>query len=149
MNEEFRPPVSAGIGRATRSKLALAIVAVLLLATFAPVNWFRGRLPRGSSPGSSLGEWVEYRRELSDLLSDDLFTGPKASAIDSALSPLSPEDTVGQFLREKRPLPMKRPNGTTPASWQFEDLFYTPPAQTDIPAAEPVQAARDQPPIAD
>jgi hypothetical protein len=149
MKEELRSPVSAGIGRAARSKLALAIVAVLLLATFSPVSWFRGWLPRGSSPARSLGEWVEYRRELSDLLFDDLFIGPKARAIESALSPLSPEDAVSQFLREKRPLPKNRPSGTTPASSQFDDLFYHPTVPTGDPTAEPVQAARGQPPIAD
>jgi hypothetical protein len=39
--------------------VALAIVAVLLLATFTPVQWLRGRLPRWSSPSRSLQAWAE------------------------------------------------------------------------------------------
>jgi hypothetical protein len=123
--------------RAFRSKLALAIVVILLLLTFTPVSWFRGWLPRGSSPSSSLGEWVEYRRELLDLLSEDLFMGAKAIAIESALSPLSPEEEVSRFLKAERPFPKKRRSGTTPASRQFDDLFVDPPVRPDVRAAEP------------
>jgi hypothetical protein len=45
--------------RFTRSALAGAIVAALLLATFTPVQWLRGRLPRWSSPSRSLQAWAE------------------------------------------------------------------------------------------
>jgi hypothetical protein len=139
--------------RATRSKLALAIVAVLLLATFSPVNWFRGWLPRGSSPASSLGEWVDRREELLQLRRQNLFSGPKAKAIDALLSADGTVETVvigfpteeewEHIAREKQG------GGTTSASWQVDDLSYYPPAPTATTAAEPVQAARSNPPIAD
>jgi hypothetical protein len=139
--------------RATRSKLALAIVAVLLLATFSPVGWFRGWLPRGSSPATSLGEWVERREELLQLRRQSLFSGPKAKAIEAILSADGTVETVvigfpteqqwERFAREKQG------GGTTSASWQVDDLFYYPPSPTATPAAEPVQAARSNPPIAD
>jgi hypothetical protein len=45
--------------RFKRSSLAVAIVAALLLATFTPVQWLRGRLPQWSSPSRSLQAWAE------------------------------------------------------------------------------------------
>ncbi|MCU0880587.1 MAG: hypothetical protein MUF06_22690 [Pirellulaceae bacterium] len=50
---------SSPASRFTRSALAGAIVAALLLATFTPVQWLRGRLPRWSSPSRSLQAWSE------------------------------------------------------------------------------------------
>jgi hypothetical protein len=45
--------------RFTRSAWAAAAVAVLLLATFTPVQWLRGRLPRSSSPSIALSAWID------------------------------------------------------------------------------------------
>lgn len=57
-------PVPSNI-RFTRSAWAAAVVAVLLMATFTPVQWLRGRLPRWSSPSRSLARWAEPADSLS------------------------------------------------------------------------------------
>jgi hypothetical protein len=59
-----RSPVPSNI-RCTRSGWAAAVVAVLLMATFTPVQWLRGRLPRWSSPSRSLARWAEPADSLS------------------------------------------------------------------------------------
>jgi hypothetical protein len=139
--------------RAARSKLALAIVAVLLLATLAPVSGFRGRMPRWSSPTNSLGNWLECRGDLSQLRADYFFNGPKAKAIEAILfADGTVEPAVTAFPDEdawQRTSSQQRKSGATPASRQFDDLFYYPTVPTGGPAAEPVQAARSNPPIAD
>jgi hypothetical protein len=53
-----RSPVPSNI-RCTRSGWAAAVVAVLLMATFTPVQWLRGRLPRWSSPSIALSAWLD------------------------------------------------------------------------------------------
>jgi hypothetical protein len=136
--------------RACRSKLALAIVAVLLLATFSPVSWFRGQLPRWSSPANSLDDWAECRGESSRLKAEYFFHGPGAKEFEALLSTV-PEVVIGYPTEEEweRMASKKQKSGTTPASSEFDDLFIYPTAPTVGPTAEPVQAARDQPPIAD
>jgi hypothetical protein len=53
------PRPTASNSRFTRSALAVAIVAALLLATFTPVQWLRGRLPRWSSPSNAFSAWID------------------------------------------------------------------------------------------
>ena len=125
--------------RAFRSKLALAIVACLLLATFTPISWFRSWLPRGSSPATSLGEWAYCRGELSQLRSNYFL-----NELDAIEVMLLPEEVVIGYPDEEkweRISKSKRQGGTTPASSQFDDLFVDPPSQTDSPVFEPFQAA--------
>ena len=79
--------------RASRSKLALAIVAFLLLATFTPISWFRSWLPRGSSPAISLGNWADCRGELWQLRADYFYK--ELNALDVLLSPFPGESVLG------------------------------------------------------
>jgi hypothetical protein len=58
------PPTPSN-SRFARSALAAAVVAVLLMATFTPVQWLRGRLPRWTSPSRSLQAWAEPADDLS------------------------------------------------------------------------------------
>jgi hypothetical protein len=108
-------------------------------------------MPRWSSPANSLGNWLECRGDLSRLRVEYFLHGPGAKELEARLPPF-PEEPVLGFPNEElweRMSKEKRKSGTTPASRQFDDLFYYPTVPTGGPVAEPVQAVDSNPPIAD